>query len=66
MNNKHYRKIRKQATRQGWNVNQTSEGEMFLSPDGVTRVAWHMAHASSDPHALDAFVRQLRKGGYRP
>ena len=66
MDNKDYRKVWRQAARQGWTVSQTSEGGMFLSPDGVTQVAWHTAHASSDPHALDAFVRQLLKGGYRP
>jgi hypothetical protein len=37
---------------------------MFLSPDGSSKVAWHRAHASSDPHALDGFVRQLRRAGF--
>ena len=65
MDNKDYRKVRKSARKQGWIVEPTSSGEMFFSPDGQKQVVWHTAHASSDPHALDAFVRELRKGGYR-
>lgn len=65
MDNKEFRKVRRQAVKQGWTLTPTAQGEMFLSPDDQMQVAWHVAHASSDPHALDAFVRQLRKGGFR-
>lgn len=64
MDKREFPKIRKAAKRQGWVIRQTRDGEMFYSPDGTTKVAWHAAHGSSDPHALEAFVRQLKKGGF--
>lgn len=63
MDNKDFPKVRKAASRQGWVPEPTADGEMFYAPDGSTKVAWHHAHASSDPHALDAFVRRLRATG---
>lgn len=63
MDNKDYPKVRKAARKQGWRVEPTEHGEMFYSPDGSTKVAWHQSHSSSDPHALDALVRRLRATG---
>ena len=65
MDNKDYPKVRREALKQGWTLEQTKSGERFLSPDGTTTAGWHEGHRSSGPHALDAFVRQLRKGGFR-
>ena len=50
--------------KQGWRIERTVHGEMFLSPDGSSKVAWHRAHASSDPHALDGSIQELRKAGF--
>jgi len=63
MDNKDYRKVRSEALRQGWAVRPTRLGEMFGSPDGRTAIAWHAAHRSSDPHALDSLVRALKRTG---
>jgi len=63
MDPKEYPKVRREAIRQGWLVERTRQGEMFLSPDGRTAIAWHRAHRSSDPHALDSLVRALRRTG---
>jgi hypothetical protein len=65
MDNRDYPHVRRAAVRQGWLVHPTKHGERFLSPDGRTTAGWHTTHASSDPHALDALIRQLRKGGFR-
>ena len=65
MDNKDYAKVRKSARKQGWRVKPTEEGEMLYAPDGLSKVAWHTAHASSDPHALDSLVREMRKSGFR-
>jgi hypothetical protein len=62
---KDYGKVRKEAIRQGWRVEATSDGEMFYSPDGSSKAAWHAAHASSDPNALKAHIRTMKKGGLR-
>jgi hypothetical protein len=63
LDNKDFPKVRKAAMKQGWISERTAAGEVFYAPDGSTKVAWHSAHASSDPHALDAFVRRLRATG---
>jgi hypothetical protein len=63
MDNREYPKVRAEAVRQGWVVRPTRRGELFLSPDGRTAIAWHAAHRSSDPHALDSLVRALRRTG---
>ncbi|MGH2596836.1 MAG: hypothetical protein ACRDH7_12840 [Actinomycetota bacterium] len=62
---KEFVKVRKEAERQGWRVEPTADGEMFFSPDGTTMAAWHTGHASSDPNALKAHIRNLKKGGFR-
>jgi len=41
-----------------------AKGERFLAPDGIGKATWHRAHASSDPHALDRFVRRLEEAGF--
>ncbi len=66
MDNKEYPKVRKAARKQGWKIEPIKSGEMFYSPDLQTKVPWHFAHSSSDPHALDGFVRELRKAGFDP
>lgn len=65
MDIKDYPKVRREAERQGWRVEPTSNGEMFYSPNGVDKAAWHTPHVSSSPRALDHLVRQLGKGGFR-
>ena len=52
-----YAKVREEAVEQGWRVEPTADGEMFFSPDGVSKAAWHTGHASSDPNALKAHIR---------
>jgi hypothetical protein len=42
-----------------------ANGERFLAPDGIGRANWHRTHRSSDPHALDRLVRDLRRLGLR-
>jgi hypothetical protein len=63
MDNKEYPKVRKAAIRQGWRPKPTKDGEMLLSPDGVTKAHWHKT--PSDHRALDNFMRDLRKGGFK-
>ncbi len=65
MDNRDYPKVRKAARKQGWRVEATTEGEMLYAPDGQSKIVWHTAHASSDPHALDSLVREMRKSGFR-
>ena len=64
MENKDYPKVRKAALRQNWRVVPITNGELFLAPDGVGKATWHRAHASSSPHALDGFLRDLRRAGF--
>ena len=63
MDNREYPRVRREALRQGWDVRPTRHGERFRPPDGSTVLVWHRAHRSSDPHALDALVRDLRRTG---
>jgi hypothetical protein len=65
MASKEYAKVRKEAEKQGWRVESTADGEMFFSPDGVSKAAWHHAHGSSDPNALKAHIRNMKRGGFR-
>lgn len=60
-----YAKVRKEAIRQGWRVQPTANGEMFFSPDDVSKAAWHTAHGSSDPNAVNSLIRNMKKGGFR-
>lgn len=64
MDNREYKKVRKAALAQGWTVRDTKKGEIFFSPDGKSIAPWHRAHASSNPHALDSFIRRLEAGGF--
>jgi hypothetical protein len=63
MDNRDYSKVRTEAVRQGWVVRPTRRGEVLHAPDGQTAIAWHTAHRSSDPHALDSLVRALKRTG---
>ena len=65
MDNKDYRRVKKAAIRQGWRIKPVADGEMFYSPNDAVQALWHTAHSSSDPKALDAHVRRLRRGGFR-
>jgi hypothetical protein len=65
MNNRDYPKVRRAAQKQGWRPIPTAKGEMLLAPDGLTKVTWHRAHRSSDPSALDALVRDMKRAGFR-
>ena len=64
MDNKDYPRVRKAALKQNWRVVPIAKGERFLAPDGIGKATWHRAHASSDPHALDRFVRRLEEAGF--
>jgi hypothetical protein len=59
-----YEEIRSEAIKQGWRIEPKRHGEMFLSPDGRSTAMWHRLHRSSDPNALKALVRDLRRGGF--
>jgi len=65
MDNKDYPKVRKAALKQDWRVESVAQGEMFFSPEGSTTVTWHRQHRSSSPYALDRFVRELRRSGFK-
>lgn len=58
-----YRKIRKAAIDQGWRVLPTRSGEMFYSPDGISKALWH--HTPSDQRAVKNFLAELKRGGLR-
>lgn len=64
MDNREYKNIRKAALAQGWTTRETKKGELFFSSDGRSMATWHRAHASSDPNALESFVKKLEKGGF--
>ena len=66
MDNKDYPKARRAALKQGWRVEPTATGERFLAPDGIGMATWHRRHASSDPHALEEFIRRLVRAGFDP
>jgi hypothetical protein len=57
-----FRKIRKEALKQGWVPEPISSGEMFYSPNGVDKVAWH--NTPSDVRAVRNFLSELKKGGF--
>lgn len=64
MDNKDWPKVRVEAELQGWRVNETQDGYMLLSPDGVTKVTMDRLHKSSSPYALKNTVRRMRQGGF--
>ncbi len=65
MDNNRWPRVRKEAERQGWEVERTEKGYQLRSPDGATVVTMDAFHASSDPHALDRTVRRMqRQGGF--
>lgn len=65
MDNKAWRRVRKEAERQGWTIVPTRNGGMLRSPDGTWQYAMDRLHRSSDPHALELIVREMRKHGFR-
>ena len=64
MDNKDYPKVRRAAIKQGWRCVATKYGEMLLSPDGTYGQAIDRLHRSSDQHALDRIVRDMRRHGF--
>lgn len=62
MDNTDYPKVRKAATKQGWSVESKADGEMFFSPDGVSKAHW--LFTPSDRNAIKSFMRDLKRGGF--
>lgn len=62
MEDSSYRKVRREAIRQGWRVEPIRSGEMFFSPDGVHMATWHSTPSARN--ALNRFVGELRRGGF--
>ena len=60
---KDFRKVIREAERQGWRVEQTKGGHWrFYAPDGVNIV--HAAGTPSDRRSFDNTIAQLRKYGF--
>ena len=64
MDNGQWAKVRREAERQGWVVEPTSDGFVLKAPDGKSQVFMHALHASSDPHALARTARRMRGYGF--
>lgn len=61
MNDKDLRKFLREAEQQGWTSKFIKAGELWFSPDGITKVTVH--GTPSDVRSFNNMVAEFRKGG---
>lgn len=62
MSSSDYKKVRKEAQRQGWTITKTANGEFLRSPVSNVDVLAHMT--PSDRRAWANFLAEMRRQGF--
>lgn len=64
LDNRQWKKVRREAERQGWRVEPTTNGFQLMSPNGEAIVTMDRLHKPSSPWALTHTVKNMRRHGF--